>query len=55
MFFGDINENKKQNYTKKEQIKGENITTRIDASIYEAFYGAEKQIALKTPEGETKT
>ena len=55
MFFGNIDENKKQNHTKKEQIKGENINTRIDASIYEAFYGAEKQIAFKTPEGETKT
>lgn len=55
MFLGNIEENKKQNNSRQSQIKGESINTKIDTSIYEAFYGAEKQIALKTPEGEIKT
>ena len=55
MFFGNVNDNKSQKNPKKTQIKGENINTQIDTSIYEAFNGVEKQISLKTPEGEIKT
>lgn len=56
MFLGNVDENqKKSQSSKKDPIKGENINTQIDASIYEAFYGVDKQIAFKTPEGEMKT
>lgn len=55
MFLGNVNDNKSQKNPKKTQIRGENINTQIDTSIYEAFNGVEKQISLKTPEGEIKT
>ena len=35
-------------------VKGENVETEIDISIYEAFYGAEKKISLRTVEGKVK-
>ena len=56
MFLGDIVKEKNENNQKdKIKEKGENINTKINVSIYEAFQGAEKQIALKLPQGEMKT
>ena len=53
MFLGDT---KKSEIKKKEtQVKGENINTEIDVSIYEAFNGLDKTISLKTENGGIKT
>lgn len=56
MFLGDIEKEGKsgQATSKRFSIKGENIETEINISIQEAFYGKEKAIALKTPEGKIK-
>ncbi len=57
MFFGETTytENPKENNkTKKQPAKGENIETEIKVSIQEAFYGAEKKIALRTLNGKMK-
>lgn len=56
MFLGDIEKEGKngQATSKKSSIKGENIETQINISIQEAFYGMEKTIALRTPEGKIK-
>ena len=56
MFIGNIKETiSENNINKKEPIKGENIETRIDISIGEAFYGQNKKIGLKDVEGKVKT
>ena len=39
----------------KVSLKGENIETEIKISIYDAFYGLEKKISLRTVEGKMKT
>ena len=58
MFFGDnahsevVEEKREKN--KKIPIKGENIETEINVSISDAFYGAEKKIALRTLSGKMK-
>ena len=58
MFFGDnahsevVEEKREKN--KKIPIKGENIETEINVSISDAFYGAEKKIALRTVSGKMK-
>lgn len=56
MFLGDIEKEGKsgQSTSKRISVKGENIETQINISIQEAFYGMEKAIALKTPEGKIK-
>lgn len=54
MFLGNI-ENSKEDKNKKEPIKGENIETKIEASLEDAFYGKEKTIVLKNNEGKPKT
>lgn len=54
MFLGNV-ENNKNDTKKDKQIKGENIETAIDVSLYEAFYGADKQISFKNTEGKIKT
>lgn len=56
MFLGDIEKEGKsgQATSKRFSVKGENIETEINISIQEAFYGMEKTIALKTPEGKIK-
>ena len=58
MFFGDnahsevVEEKREKN--KKVPIKGENIETEINVSISDAFYGAQKKIALRTLSGKMK-
>lgn len=56
MFLGNIDNTEKVETSKKANpVKGENIETQISVNIYDAFYGLEKQIALKTVDGDTKT
>ena len=56
MFLGNIGNTEKVETSKKANpVKGENIETQISVNIYDAFYGLEKQIALKTVDGDTKT
>ena len=56
MFLGNIDNAEKVETSKKANpVKGENIETQISVNIYDAFYGLEKQIALKTVDGDTKT
>ena len=56
MFLGNIDNIEKAEQLKKANpVKGENIETQINVSIYDAFYGLDKQIVLKTIEGDTKS
>lgn len=56
MFLGNIDNTEKVETSKNANpVKGENIETQISVNIYDAFYGLEKQIALKTVDGDTKT
>ena len=56
MFLGNIDNTEKVETSKKANpVKGETIETQISVNIYDAFYGLEKQIALKTVDGDTKT
>lgn len=56
MFLGNIDNIEKSGQVKKANpVKGENIETKINVSIYDAFYGLDKQIVLKTIEGDTKS
>ena len=57
MFLGNIEkEDNQDKYTEHaEPIKGENVETQIDATLYEAFYGLDKKISLRTVEGNMKT
>ena len=54
IFLGDLEENKKEEKPKKNPVKGENIETEINVSIYDAFYGLDKQIVLKDVMGNNK-
>ena len=53
MFFG--NTKKVNNKKEKDAVRGENVETEINASIYEAFYGSNKKISLRTVDGNMKT
>ena len=55
IFLGNIDNENKEEKLKKTPIKGENIETEINVSIYDAFYGLDKQIALKNLDGQAKT
>ncbi len=56
MFLGNIDNIEKAEQVKMANpVKGENIETQINVSIYDAFYGLDKQIVLKTIEGDTKS
>lgn len=55
IFLGNIENKELKKVSKMPQIKGENITTQINASIYEAFFGQEKKIALKGEDEQIKT
>ena len=57
MFLGDLKKDDEQSEKLKKSIpvKGENVETQIDVSLYDAFYGLEKQIALKDVEKNAKT
>ncbi len=57
MFFGNIKQNRQDTDEgkEKEPLRGENVETEINATIYEAFYGLDKKISLRTVEGKMKT
>lgn len=55
MFFGDIAEKEQLSRTKALPVNGENIETSIKIDLAEAFYGLEKKISLKAPNGKIKT
>ena len=57
MFFGNIKQKNMETVDKKEKepLRGENVETEINATIYEAFYGLDKKISLRTVEGNMKT
>ena len=56
MFLGDVEKpNKKSNKRELKPEKGENIETQINASLNEAFYGAEKVVSFKSIDGAPKT
>lgn len=54
MFFGNVTE---ENQTKisDKAIKGENISTEINISLEDAFYGLSKTIGIKTESGKVKS
>lgn len=57
MFFGEIKNNKTKSEDIKESkvsIKGENIETEITVSIFDAFYGVEKKLALRAVNGKMR-
>ena len=53
MFLGNVDKTIDDKKTKKP-IKGENIETKIEASLEDAFFGKEKNIVLKNIEGKDK-
>lgn len=56
MFLGNIeNTDKTKRSKERNPAKGENIETEINVSIYDAFYGLEKQISLKAIDEKVKT
>ena len=55
IFLGNIDNQVKEEKVKKNPVKGENVETEISVSIYDAFYGLDKQISLKTINGNAKT
>ena len=57
MFFGEIKNNKAKSEDingNKAPIKGENIETEITVSIFDAFYGVEKKLALRAVNGKMR-
>ena len=57
MFFGEIKNNKtksEETRDNKVPIKGENIETEITVSIFDAFYGVEKKLALRAVNGKMR-
>lgn len=58
MFFGNIKDNSiesKKDKQKKNAEKGEDVETEITISLEEAFFGANKKIALRTVDGNMKS
>lgn len=59
MFLGETNtktgeEKSKKTKNKKVPAKGENVQTEITISIFDAFYGTEKEIVLRALDGKMK-
>lgn len=57
IFFGTAGEIKQKAVNKmgKNPLKGENVETSLDVEIEEVFYGLDKKISVKTPDGNIKT
>lgn len=57
MFFGNIKQDHEEKNERKgkEPLRGENVETEINTTIYEAFYGLDKKISLRTVDGKMKT
>lgn len=54
MFFGNSQIKEEIAQSKLPQIKGENIETKINISIEDGFFGAEKTLVIKDVEGKDK-
>ena len=54
MFLGKVEKEDEEVKRKKTPLKGENVETEIKASLYEAFYGLDKKISLRTVDGNIK-
>ncbi len=56
MFLGNTEQEEKgeKNISRKIASKGENVETQISISLQEAFYGMDKSIAIRNPEGKIK-
>ncbi len=54
MFFGKSIQNKSEENSSKKPLKGENIETKIEISIKEAFDGTEKKVSLTSLDGKNK-
>ncbi len=55
IFFGNLEEEKKEKVNTKIAAKGENVETEISLRLEEAFRGAKKSISLRTVDGTLKT
>ncbi len=55
IFLGNVEREYSKEKIKDLPVKGENIETGINVSLYDAFYGLEKQIAIKEVDGNLKT
>ncbi len=55
IFFGNLEEEKKDKVNTKIAAKGENVETEISLRLEEAFRGAKKSISLRTVDGTLKT
>ena len=55
MFFGDLVYKEDVSKYKALPVKGENIETSIKVDLAEAFFGQDKKISLKTPNGKIRT
>ena len=57
MFFGNVESIKEKTVNKieKNPVRGENIETNLEVDIEEVFYGLDKKISVKLPEGGIKT
>lgn len=55
IFLGNVEREDSKEKIKDLPVKGENIETGINVSLYDAFYGLEKQIAIKEVDGNLKT
>ena len=55
MFFGNVAQKIDKEKTKEAPVKGENVETEINISLYDAYYGLEKRLSLRTVEGNMKT
>jgi curved DNA-binding protein len=55
MFFGDVEEKENFKEVKKLPVKGENVEVQFKVNVEEAFFGAEKTIAIKTPNEKIKS
>ena len=55
MFFGDLAYKEDVSKYKALPVKGEDIETSIKVDLAEAFFGQDKKISLKTPNGKIRT
>ena len=55
MFFGNVAQKIDKEKTKEAPVKGENVETEINISLYDAYFGLEKKLSLRTVEGNMKT
>ena len=55
MFFFFFQQDHEEKSKNKEPLRGENVETEINTTIYEAFNGSDKKISLRTVDGKMKT